>query len=59
MTRLLHMIKLKGIAPTERFESAEPWNARVTHRVRFGDRSRAMPKCRHGYNKLMLLGKNW
>jgi hypothetical protein len=27
-------IKLKGAAPTERFEAAGSWNAMVTHRVR-------------------------
>ncbi|HRF50288.1 MAG TPA: DUF4287 domain-containing protein [Anaerolineales bacterium] len=27
-------IKLKGVAPTERFEAAGSWNAMVTHRVR-------------------------
>jgi len=27
-------IKLKGVAPTERFEEAGKWNAMVTHRVR-------------------------
>lgn len=30
-------IKLKGVAPTERFEAAGSWNAMVTHRVRISD----------------------
>ena len=30
-------IKLKGIKPTERFETAGSWNAMVTHRVRITD----------------------
>ena len=30
-------IKLKGVAPTERFEAAGTWNAMVTHRVRISD----------------------
>ena len=30
-------IKLKGVAPTERFEAAGSWNAMVTHRVRITD----------------------
>lgn len=30
-------IKLKGVKPTERFESAGSWNAMVTHRVRVTD----------------------
>lgn len=30
-------IKLKGVAPTERFEAAGTWNAMVTHRVRITD----------------------
>ena len=30
-------IKLKGVAPTERFEAAGAWNAMVTHRVRISD----------------------
>jgi hypothetical protein len=30
-------IKLKGIAPTERFAAAGEWNAMVTHRVRISD----------------------
>lgn len=27
-------IKLKGAAPTKRFEAADSWNAMMTHRVR-------------------------
>ncbi len=30
-------IKLKGAAPTDRFEAAGAWNAMVTHRVRITD----------------------
>ena len=30
-------IKLKGVAPTERFEAAGSWNNMVTHRVRISD----------------------
>jgi hypothetical protein len=30
-------IKLKGAAPTERFEAARTWNNMVTHRVRISD----------------------
>ena len=30
-------IKLKGVAPTERFEAAGSWNAMVTHRVRLSE----------------------
>jgi len=30
-------IKLKGVAPTDRFEAAGKWNAMVTHRVRISD----------------------
>jgi len=30
-------IKLKGVAPTKRFEAAGSWNAMVTHRVRISD----------------------
>ncbi len=30
-------IKLKGVAPTERFEAAGSWNAMITHRVRISD----------------------
>ena len=30
-------IKLKGVAPTDRFEAAGTWNAMVTHRVRISD----------------------
>ncbi len=30
-------IKLKGVDPTGRFESADGWNAMVTHRVRVSD----------------------
>jgi hypothetical protein len=30
-------IKLKGVAPTGRFESADGWNSMVTHRVRVND----------------------
>ena len=30
-------IKLKGVAPTGRFEAAGSWNAMVTHRVRISD----------------------
>ena len=30
-------IKLKGVAPTGRFEAAASWNAMVTHRVRISD----------------------
>ncbi len=30
-------IKLKGVAPTERFEASGSWNAMVTHRVRITD----------------------
>ena len=30
-------IKLKGVAPTDRFEAAGSWNAMVTHRVRITD----------------------
>jgi len=30
-------IKLKGVAPTARFEAGRTWNAMVTHRVRIGD----------------------
>ena len=30
-------IKLKGAAPTERFEAAGSWNAMVTHRVRISE----------------------
>ncbi len=30
-------IKLKGAAPTKRFEAAQQWNAMVTHRVRISD----------------------
>jgi hypothetical protein len=30
-------IKLKGVAPTQRFESADGWNAMVTHRLRVTD----------------------
>jgi hypothetical protein len=36
-TRLDLGIKLKGVAPTGRFESAEGWNAMVTHRLRVTD----------------------
>jgi hypothetical protein len=32
-------IKLKGAAPTDRFEPAGSWNSMVTHRVRIGDPS--------------------
>ena len=30
-------LKLKGVAPTRRFESAGSWNSMVTHRVRISD----------------------
>ena len=30
-------LKLKGVAPTDRFEAAGTWNAMVTHRVRVTD----------------------
>lgn len=30
-------IKLKGVAPTDRFETAGKWNAMVTHRVRISE----------------------
>jgi hypothetical protein len=30
-------VKLRGVAPTGRFESAEGWNSMVTHRVRVDD----------------------
>jgi hypothetical protein len=30
-------IKLKGVAPADRFEAAGKWNAMVTHRVRISD----------------------
>lgn len=30
-------IKLKGVAPTDRFQPAGSWNAMVTHRVRIAD----------------------
>jgi hypothetical protein len=30
-------IKLKGVAPTDRFETAGAWNAMATHRVRITD----------------------
>lgn len=30
-------IKLKGVAPVDRFEAAGAWNAMVTHRVRISD----------------------
>jgi Domain of unknown function (DUF4287)/Domain of unknown function (DUF5655) len=30
-------VKLKGVAPTDRFESADGWNNMVTHRVRVND----------------------
>jgi len=30
-------IKLKGVAPTDRFEQAGNWNSMVTHRVRISD----------------------
>jgi hypothetical protein len=36
-TRLDLGIKLKGVAPTGRFESAEGWNTMVTHRLRVND----------------------
>ena len=30
-------VKLKDVAPTDRFEAAGAWNAMVTHRVRIND----------------------
>lgn len=36
-TRLDLGIKLRGVAPTKRFESAEGWNTMVTHRLRVID----------------------
>jgi Domain of unknown function (DUF5655)/Domain of unknown function (DUF4287) len=47
-------IKLKGVAPTERFEAAGTWNNMVTHRVRITDPKQIDKKVlvwlKHAYN---------
>jgi Domain of unknown function (DUF5655) len=32
-------VKLKGVEPTDRFESAEGWNSMVTHHVRVNNQA--------------------